>query len=207
MFGNEPYTIINNGIDFDGYHYSESSRRRIREELDIPSDCTLLCHVGTFYPVKNHSFLIDIFYEYTKLNPNAMLLLVGDGHLKNTIKDKITRLGIAEKVIFAGVRNDMNSIYSASDIYVMPSFSEGISMSLCEAQINGLKCYTSENVDEGSNISGNVDFISLSESAQSWANIIYNNSHWDENVTEKISNKFTLNNSANELFKYYNSIK
>ena len=206
MFGKEKFKIVNNGIDIERFVFSDINRDEIRKEFNIPNDTTVIAHVGAFYPVKNHKFLVEIFNEYLKINPNSKLVLVGEGYLQEQIKEQIKVLGLQEKVIFTGKRNDVDKIYSASDVYVMPSISEGLSVSLCEAQINGLKCYTSNDVDKGSDISGNVVFLSLNESAKYWAEKIHKDSDRDYNVLHKIPDKYKLNKSCKIMYKYYDDI-
>ena len=111
------------------------------------------------------------------------------------------------KVIFLGKKVDANKYYSAMDIYIMPSISEGLSIALCEAQVNGLKCYTSDGVDKQSNISGNVEFLSLSQSPKEWAeHILKSNNSRDENVLEKIPEEFDAKKSYKKIYKFYGNV-
>ena len=70
---------------------------------------------------KNQLFLIDVFYEYQKSNKNAILILVGDGELKDAIISKISSLKIEDKVLLFGVRSNINEIYSMFDLFLFPS--------------------------------------------------------------------------------------
>ena len=144
LFGNRTFnkgkvTIINNAIEVDKFLFNEEVRNQMRKELNI-EDKFVIGHVGRFVEQKNHTFLIDIFYEVQKERPNSILLLVGDGPLYNMIYQKVERLGILDKVIFAGVYNDVSKFYNAMDMFVFPSLYEGLGMVLVEAQINGLPC-------------------------------------------------------------------
>lgn len=206
MFGKNDFSIINNGVDTERFKYSEENRKEIRDEFNIDETTTVLTNVGAFFPVKNHSFLIDIFNEYLKINPKSLLLLVGEGFLKEKIEAKVEDLKIQNSVIFAGKRGDVNKIYSASDAYVMPSISEGLSVALCEAQANGLKCFTSDGVDKKTNISGNVEFISLKEDGKYWAEYISKNLSRDYEVLDKIKDEYTLKKSCEAMYKYYDKI-
>lgn len=206
MFGKSNYTVINNGIDMDKFKYSEQARNEVRHEFKIDRDTTVISHVGVFYPVKNHNFLIDIFNEYLKVNSNSHLVLVGDGFLKSKIEQKVDDLNIKDKVILTGKRNDVNKIYSASDVYVMPSISEGLSISLCEAQVNGLKCYTTDGVDRNSDISGNVEFLSLKKEAKYWAKEISKNTLRDFDVVNKIKSEYDLKNTCKAIYEYYSKL-
>lgn len=206
MFGQDKYKVIKNGIDIDKFKFSNESRMKERAMLNIPEMTSVMCHVGTFYPVKNHTFLIDVFDEYVKLYNNSKLLLIGEGFLESQIRDKVKNKNLDDKVLFLGKRDDVNDILSASDVFVMPSISEGLSMSLCEAQVNGLKCYTSSSVDKSSDISGNVSFLDIDKGAMYWAKSIFNNLNRDEFVLSKIPEEMKVSNSCKELIQYYNEI-
>ena len=206
MFDNDNFEIINNGIDIEKFRYSAKAEEEIRKEFNISDNTTVISHVGAFFSAKNHKFLIDIFSEYVKLKPDSVLLLVGEGNLQKKMKEYAKKTKVNEKIIFANKRNDVNKIYSASDVYVMPSISEGLSISLCEAQINGLQCYTSDRVDKESDISGNVKFLPLEKNARYWAEEIFKFSDRDYNVQEKIPSKYELTNSCKKMYNYYNKI-
>lgn len=206
MFKNDDFIVINNGIDTDKFCYSEENREEIRNEFKIEKDTKVILDVAKLSRVKNHIFLLEIFVEYLKLNKSAILMLVGDGELKNEIEGRVKELGIDKNVIFTGKRTDTYKIYSASDVYVIPSTSEGLNISVCEAQINGLKCYMSTNVDRNSDISGNLKFLSFDEGAKKWAEKIYNDDKRDYDVLKKIPDGFKLESTNNKVLKYYNDI-
>lgn len=204
MFGLEEYLIFNNGIDLEKFKYNQASRQQIRSGLNIKNDTIVIGLIAAFLPVKNHSFLIEIFSEIIKQKKNYKLVLIGIGPTQDKIKHKVKELNIEEKVLFLGKRTDVDKIYSALDIYLMPSISEGLSISLLEAQVNGLKCYTSSEVDKNSNITGNVEFISLKNTAKEWANIIINsNNKRDKDVVKKVSEEYNAKKSYEKLFNYY----
>ena len=172
MFGKKSVSggkasILNNGIDLNIYRYSESCRQEIREEFNI-SDRFVVGHVGRFNQQKNHKFLIEIFAEVLKLKENAVLMLVGKGELENEIKEQIADLGIVDKVIFTGVRSDIPSILSAMDVFVMPSFYEGMPNTVIEAQATGLPCVISDSITREANITGLVEYLPLGNSCD-WA--------------------------------------
>ena len=206
MFGKLDFKIINNGIDFDKFAFSNLYRQEIRKEFKIFDDTKLLGLTGAFFPVKNHTFLIKVFKEYNKLNNNSKLLLIGEGPLKSKIEKQIRSEDLLENVIFAGKREDVYKIYSALDMYVMPSISEGLSISLCEAQINGLKCFTSIGVDQNSAISKNVIFIDLKQSPKYWAGQMMKNNERDDKVLDKIPDKFKLKKSCEIMCEYYENL-
>ena len=203
-YGNKDFIIFNNGIDIAKFTFQQSNRSKVRKKLHISASTTVFGLVGLFMDVKNHSFLIDIFNEALKINKDSKLILVGEGPIRLKMEEKVKELNIANNVLFLGNRNDVNEILSAIDIYVMPSKFEGMSIALIEAQVNGLKCYTSSNVDKTSNITGNVEFLSLELSPKEWANIILNSPNQrDDQVIEKVPAEFNSKNSYQKVYDFY----
>ena len=84
-------TIFNNAIDLDKFKFDENIRNEVRKELGI-EDKFVIGHVGRFCYQKNQEFLIDVFAEVYKQDPNAVLLLIGDGEDRKTIEEKIQKL-------------------------------------------------------------------------------------------------------------------
>ena len=178
MFGKDyvkkkKVNIIHNGLDINLFAFSFDARKKVREELAITEDEIVVGHVGRFNYQKNHSFLIDIFYEYNKNDPNSKLLLVGMGELEEDIKAKVDSLGLAQNVVFAGLRNNIPDILSAMDIFVFPSLYEGMPNTVIEAQASGLPCLISDTITQEANITSLVTYYSITASAKEWAELIH----------------------------------
>lgn len=161
--------FIHNGVDLDVYKYDEDNRRKIRRECGIADEQIVIGHIGRFNQQKNHKFLIEVFSEVLKQKPNALLMLVGDGEKKNEIKEQIKSLGIEESVIFTGIRSDVPALLSAMDVFVFPSFYEGMPNTVIEAQATGLPCVIADTITEEAGVTDCVHFMSLSDSAKVWA--------------------------------------
>ena len=159
---------LNNGLDLDVYCFSEERRIRIRKEFDLQHKF-IVGHVGRFSRQKNHEFLLDIFHALKKKRQNAVLLLVGNGELKKNIEDRAKALGIADSIIFAGIRSDVPDLLSAMDIFVFPSFYEGMPNTVIEAQATGLPCVIADTITREAGVTDCVRFKSLHDSAESWA--------------------------------------
>lgn len=203
-FKNRDFEIFNNGINIDTFLFNNNIRLKLRKQFNFNDSNFLLLLVGMFNDQKNHSFLIDILNEYLKLDKNARLILVGEGYLKEKIQAKVKSLKIEDFVYFLGKKDNVNEILSMCDVFVMPSLYEGLSIALVEAQVNGLKCYTSDEVDEKSNVTGNVEFLSLQKSAKEWAKYIFNSSNTRDNeVVNKVPDEFNAKKSYQRVFQYY----
>lgn len=173
-FGERAYkkgdvTILHNAVDLDYYSYSYESGQALRAELGIPSDAKVFGHIGRFMEQKNHSFLLDIFSEIHKKDRSAVLLLIGKGELENQIRDKVNALALTDSVIFAGVRRDIPACLSSMDAFVFPSFYEGMPNTVIEAQATGLPCVIADTITREADITGLVEYLPLSESAEVWA--------------------------------------
>ena len=169
MFRGTPYRIVNNAIDTKKYVYNTERRDQIRSQLKIPSSAFVVGHVGRFNAVKNHGFLLDVFSELQKQKPEAILLLVGEGDLRKNVENKASELGIADKVIFTGVRSDVPDLMQAMDCFVFPSFYEGLPVTLIEAQAAGLPCLVSDGVSIECNKTGLVHQTSLQDGTDVWS--------------------------------------
>ena len=176
LFGNKTYDqgkvyLLNNAIDVDKFKYDEKIRKEKRKELKIKDKDLVIGHIGRFVQQKNHSFLIDIFNEVHKQNKNTVLLLAGEGPLKEEIENKVKELGLEKNVMFLGQRNDANELYQAMDLFLFPSLYEGLGMVLIEAQCAGLPCVASTEVPRIAKVSMGVSFISLDENLGRWKSI------------------------------------
>ena len=160
--------------------------------------------MGRFFLQKNHNFLIDIFNEVYKKDKSAVLLLIGDGELKKEIEKKVLLLGLENSVKFLGVREDVNRLMQAFNIFLLPSLFEGLPVTMIEAQAAGLKCIISDKVTKECDITGNVERISLNVSAKKWAEKILKTRYEKENTYEKIKEaKYDIKENALWLENFY----
>ena len=167
------WRVLYCGIDLAPFRES-ICRAQVRTELGIPMDALVIGHIGRFEEPKNHSFLVDIAVEVLKRNTNVYFLLLGDGHLRNFIKNKVASLGLSDRFIFAGVRSDVPRILKgAVDIFLFPSLYEGLPLVLLEAQAAGLPCVISDAITTEVDVVKNlIKRVSLLEPPSKWAEIL-----------------------------------
>jgi glycosyltransferase involved in cell wall biosynthesis len=173
-FGEKAYesgkvTLLHNAVDLDVFHFDANGGKVVRQELGISEDALLVGHVGRFMTQKNHGFLLEIFCEIAAIKPDARLLLVGKGELEQNLREQAERLGIVDKVIFAGVRSDIPQILSAMDVLVFPSLYEGMPNTVIEAQATGLPCVIADTITREADITGLVQHLPLDLDAKEWA--------------------------------------
>lgn len=163
--------MLHNGLDLDIYHYDPQGRAVVRGEFGIPEHAPVFGHVGRFMTQKNHRFLLEIFSAIHHANPAAVLLLVGQGELEEDLRVQINQLDLRDYVVFAGVRSDIPQIMSAMDVFVFPSLYEGMPNAVIEAQAMGLPCVIADTITREADITGLVEYVSLSSSPQQWSEI------------------------------------
>lgn len=163
--------FLHNAVDLDVYHYDSRKREKIREELHIKPEQLVVGHIGRFNYQKNHEFLLDIFSSIQSKRKDAVLLLVGDGEKKEEIISKIDRLGLTQNVILTGIRSDIPDLLSSMDVFVFPSFFEGMPNTIIEAQATGMPCILSDSITKEAEITNLLEYLSLSEDCNKWATI------------------------------------
>ena len=208
MFCGASFRVLNNAINTAEYKYDYKKRLQTREKLQLKKDEFVVGHVGRFSPPKNHDFLIDIFYQLKLLHPNSKLLLVGDdrGELANKIKHKVRESGLSDSVIFTGLRKDVTDLMQAMDVFVFPSFYEGMPVTLIEAQASGLPCVISDKVPIECKKTELVQQMSLTSSAAEWAKLLIKKGR--ETVRQDTSDLikkagFDIGDNAKWLQQYY----
>lgn len=128
-------TIIN-GIDTT--RFAPGGRSGIlREALGIGPEAPLVGCVARLDPVKNLGLLIDAMALLVHDLPEARLVLVGDGPLRESLREQAEALGLGDRVLFAGTFADTAPVYRGIDVFALPSVSEGTSISVLEAMASG----------------------------------------------------------------------
>jgi len=163
--------IIHNAIDAGRFTYDPRKRESIRAELGLKEEL-VLGHVGRFDHQKNHPYLIAVFDSLCKSRQDTVLLLLGEGPHMEEIKEKCRLLGIEEKVRFLGNQKRPEDYYQAMDIFLLPSFYEGLPGVLVEAQAAGLRCFVSDKVTREAGITDQVTYLSIEQPAKVWADRI-----------------------------------
>jgi glycosyltransferase involved in cell wall biosynthesis len=185
MFGDDRAKIIHNAIDVKKFSFNAIARDKIRKEFSLENKL-VIGHIGTLYEQKNHAFLIDVFAEIYKRDKNTVLLLVGDGELKNDIEKKVRNLGLKDAVIFAGIRTDVENMYQCFDVFTLPSLFEGLPLTLIEAQCAGIAIVVSDSVSTEADITGSLQYLPFD--IDMWAKAILEKKHFDRvDFSEKIN--------------------
>jgi glycosyltransferase involved in cell wall biosynthesis len=140
------------GIDTDKLNGLEIDINKKRNGLDIPEGSVVLLSIGEMIKRKNHETALKAISKIK--SQNYVYLICGKGELESYLKELVRKLGIEKNVKFLGFRNDIQEICLASDIFIFPSFQEGLPVSVMEAMTAELPVICSE-------IRGNTDLISF----------------------------------------------
>ena len=191
LFGDRPFTVINNGKDIERFLFKPDVRQCYREKLGASNDTILLGHVGLFHRQKNHSFLIDVFEEVCRQANNYRLVLIGEGEEKEKIEDLVREKGLVNKVIFLGSRSDVDALIQALDIMIFPSLFEGMPNVVLEWQLAGLPALISDVITKECGIMDTVSYLPLKNGPAYWADQILHTPLNDrENTKEDIQKRF-----------------
>ena len=178
----ERVKVIYNAIDVARFTYDEKKREEARKQLCI-SEKLVLGHVGRFEYQKNHPYLLEIFAEVCKERPDAVLFLLGEGENRPAMEERCRQLGIDDKVRFLGNCRDTDRYYQAFDIFLLPSFFEGLPGVLVEAQAAGLRCFVSDTVTREAKATDLVTYLSIEKPAVSWAKEILGRADYERRNT------------------------
>lgn len=205
ILNSDKYKKINNGIQTKKFKYSLNKREEMRKKLKC-DDKLAIINVGRLHKQKNHEFLIKIFKKISEENKNAVLFLVGEGALKEKIKQQARELELEDKVIFLGKRSDVNDVLQAMDIFVMPSLYEGLPGSVVEAQGAGLPCLISDRITKEVAITDLVHYKSLECKEEEWAKDVIKLAYQNErkDTTEQIKESgFDMKDISDSLQDFY----
>jgi glycosyltransferase involved in cell wall biosynthesis len=128
--------VIHDGVETP--RPDAAAARALESELGLESSSPRLGHVGHLEPHKGQRFLLEAFALLGDRFPGAVLVIVGDGPLRGELERQARRLGIAGRVRFAGLRDDVIPALSLFDLFAMPSIQEGLGSALLDALALGV---------------------------------------------------------------------
>lgn len=229
-FGGAEYTYIPNTIDTSRFLFNEENREEIRARHSIAEGAVVIGNVARFSPQKNQKYLLDVFADYLKNGqagngemPDAQaasdagiyLIFCGDGALKGECEEYADKLGISDRVIFAGNCSDVEKYYSAMDIYAFPSIYEGLPGVVVEAQASGLICMISDTITKEVLLTDTIKSIGISENDKSiWLSILSENIDAVRQTADKNAARaeaaaqvraagFDVNDQAEKMMRFY----
>jgi glycosyltransferase involved in cell wall biosynthesis len=166
--GASAFRVMHYGLDFAPF-YEPLQSSDAKQRLGISPDRKVIGHVGRFAPVKNHAFTIEVFERMLANGANAHLLLVGDGPLFPPIRAQIVSRGLSDRCTLAGLQANVVPYISAMDVFVLPSYFEGLGIVALESQALGVPVVASTGVPADVDVIPElVDHVPLTAGVDAW---------------------------------------
>lgn len=206
--------LIYQGLELDKYSKAAMDKNKMRESFNIGQKEFVVGFIGRLEPVKGLDYFVDAASRVEKKNPNVRFILVGDGSMRQGLENKVRDLGIAQRFIFTGWREDIAQINSMLDILVLPSLNEAVGISLIEAQsagvpviatnVGGIPEVVNDNITgllvpaaDAASLAGAIEYllendqkrIEMSEAAKAW-----------------VAGKFKAEDMADKISRLYNEL-
>lgn len=154
--------VILNGVASKDYAFDQEKRDRYRNMFQL-EDCFVIGCVSRLHHDKNHLFLLQIMKELLSHKANAMLVMVGNGEMKEKILEMSEQLELSSHVLLLDGRNDIADIMNMFDVFALPSLYEGLGIVYLEAQLNALPTFASDLVPRDSKRTDLIQYLPLSQ--------------------------------------------
>lgn len=195
LYGQNQFDVLPNGFHTERFLFDKKERERTRKELHIENKL-VIGHIGRFNEQKNQSYLLRVFGKVVEKKKDSVLLLVGTGPDFEKIKDLVDAHPYKSQIILYGVTKNTQAMYSAMDIFMLPSRHEGLPVVLLEAQISGLPCIVSDKVTKEMDF-GNICWESIDAAPEIWAKRIL-----DIGVTEEAGRQEYYRDHKEQIREY-----
>nr|MBI3614417.1 glycosyltransferase family 4 protein [Nitrospirota bacterium] len=133
----ERFAVVPSGIDLNLFRQNNAGKAR-PEGFDVPPDAVVAGTVGWLTPIKGHRYLIEALAALREAHPRLHVVIVGSGELREGLTQLAARLGVGDRVLFLGERDDVPACLAAMHLFVLPSLNEGMGRALVEAMAAGL---------------------------------------------------------------------
>jgi glycosyltransferase involved in cell wall biosynthesis len=140
----EKIAIAYHGVDVERFSPSPANKIRWRRERGIPEDACVIVSTARLAREKRLERLIRAFAALSRDRQDLWLLMAGDGPLRKELEDSADSTGAGDRIRFLGLVDDVPGLLQASDLFVLPSDREGLSVSLTEAMSAGLVCIVTD---------------------------------------------------------------
>ncbi|MBR2189851.1 MAG: glycosyltransferase [Eubacterium sp.] len=158
--------IIDNGVDPGPFQFSRFVRKDVRDSHSW-NGRFVIGHVGRFAYQKNHTFILELAKELKQTLPEALIVLVGEGELFGSICRRASREHL-DNIVFEGRSDEVNRLLQAFDLFILPSHFEGLPVSAVEAQMAGLPCLVSDQIDRACKVLPDLQFLPIDSGTDLW---------------------------------------
>jgi len=203
---NDAIMHIPNSINPDKYLTPISDEQKLKIKLFGEENINkkIIGHVGRFHSVKNHEFMLNLIEELAKTDKDFLWVFVGDGDLREEIEQEVVTRNLSPFVKFMGWQNDTSLFFKLFDLFILPSFYEGLPTVAIESQAAGTPTLLSDTITDEVDLDlGLLKFLDL-ENMKDWIDTIKNPMFSNPSVDTRrkvlIDKKFTNDKSA-ELYR------
>lgn len=197
LFRRKDYTVFYNAKDFKRFAYNGESRTITRTKYNLNGK-VVLGFVGTLNEQKNPLFLVDLFADVLHNNSNYILMIIGDG----TLREKVLKYAEAKKcisnILFIGRSNEVEILIQGCDLMLLPSLYEGLPNVVLEWQIAGIPALVSDKVTKECRQTQLVSFLPIDKGTDIWSNAIC---QYDENINASEQSKNACERMAKAGFE------
>ena len=167
--------VIQNGYDINIFHQNDSLAKDFRDKLKIPQDAFIIGHVASYDPLKDQDTLIKSLGKLLQRKIKFTAILVGANldHLNDDLVSSLKKNGLSDNVHLLGIRDDIQSVMNAIDLFLLTSISEAFPNVLNEAMLCGTPCLTTD-VGDAALIVDKTGWIVESRDSTSIANACIN---------------------------------
>ena len=198
--------IITCGADLEKFRFNYDDRIDIRNKFNLEKKI-VIGTVGRFSNQKNIPFIINLIELMAKKKIDFNFLWIGNGHLFEDTKEEVKKRKLDKYVIFTGNIKEVEKLYSAMDIFILPSFYEANPIVAIEAQANGLKCSLSDTITKESNVSNTVSYISCKNIDLWMAEILKNREYVrKDNIEIIIKRGASVKENSIKLLEIYDKV-
>ena len=171
--------IIRNVISAQKFRYNKNVRATIRQRFGVSDDTIIIGHVARMCHVKNHRFGLDILKELLEISPNIVYMIVGEGPEKDNLEKYAKQIKVDYAVKMVGLVDNVYDYEQAFDVFILPSYYEGLPLSIIEAQVSGLPCFTTKyTVSTECSVTDLVHYLPLSLGPKMWAKEIWSHTKY-----------------------------
>lgn len=200
--------LLKNGIYIKDFSFNKELRKKIRKVMNIGDNEVAVGHVGRYVYPKNQEFILEIAKELkSRGNSNIRFFLVGEGENYNNLVFLINEYNVSDIVNLIPAMYEVGKLYQAFDIFLFPSFYEGLGMAAIEAQTAGLPVLASTGVPDEAKVTDLFYKYDLNDGAEAWATYlidivpcIKNRKNMDKYIIEA---EYDFNSTVKKLKKIY----
>lgn len=198
------YHIIPNAINTKRFFFDQKMREESRHTFSLENKF-VIGHVGRYEKQKNHKFILQVFQKVLEKNKDSILMLIGTGSLLNHIKDEARSRNLYQHIIFLNHISDIERYFNMMDLFILPSFYEGLPVVCVEAQANSLPCFISNHITKEVILTNHIKPLDIKNIEQWVKTILFYKEHFErtEKNIENVIRYYDITKESEKLLSKY----